>query len=319
MARNRELSTLLGLFTAQTLVDGALGVLVVVIAFDLLAGGASTVGWLNAAMGVGGLVGGGVALMLATRMRLADDLAAGLVLYGIPLLLVGVAPSLPMALAALTIHGVGNSLLDVSGITLLQRTVPEAVLGRVLGILEGVVLGSIGIGALVAPVLVHHLGTRETLVAAGALLPVLTLVALPRLRHLDASAPAPEFVELVRSVDLLAPLPLPSLERLAASLTEVQFRAGATVITKGEAGDRFYILEDGVVEIEGNVFGPGASFGEIALLRDIPRTATVTAHTDVILQALERDEFLAAVTGNEPSRSAAEAVIARRLGELRTG
>ena len=314
VARNRNLSTLLGLFTAQTLVDGALGVLVVVTALDLLHGGAATVGWLNAAMGVGGLLGGGVALVLAARMRLADDLAAGLVLYGIPLLLVGVAPSLPMALAALVIHGVGNSLLDVSGITLLQRTVPEAVLGRVLGLLEGIILGSIGVGALLAPVFIHHVGTRATLIGAGALLPALTLLAVPRLRRLDAPPPP---VQLLIPVDILSGLPAATLERLAAALTEVRFPAGATVIRKGEPGDRFYIVGEGEVEIEGNTFGPGSSFGEIALLRDVPRTATVTADTDVVLHALERDEFLAAVTGHEPSVRAADAVIARRLGELR--
>ena len=317
VTRNRDLATLLGLFTAQTFVDGALMVLVVVTALDFLHGGPATVGWLNAAMGVGGLLGGAVALVLAARMRVADDLAAGLVLYGIPLLLVAAAPNLPVVLAALAVHGVGNSLLDVSGITLLQRTVPDAVLGRVLGILEALVLGSIGVGALVAPVLIHHVGTRTTLLAAGAILPVLTVLALPRLRRLDASAPAPAFVDLLRGVEILAPLPLPSLERLAMSLTEVRFPAGATVIQMGEPGDRFYVVEDGVVEIEGNVFGPGSSFGEIALLRDVPRTATVTAHTDVILHALEREEFLTAVTQSEPSCTVAEAVIARRLGEMR--
>ncbi len=314
-ARNHDLATLLGLFMAQTLVDGARGVLVVVAAFTLLDGSASTVGWLNAAIGVGGLLGGAVALLLAARMRLADDLGIGLFLYGVPLLAIAAAPNLPVALAALAVHGIGNSVLDVSGITLLQRTVPDALLGRVLGILEGIILGSIGIGALVAPVLVHHVGTRETLLAAGALLLALTLLALPRLRRLDASAAPPAAIYLLKGVDILAPLPLPSLERLARSLTEVRVPAGATVIAEGEPGDRFYIVEDGVVRIEGKDFGPGSSFGEIALLRNVPRTATVTALTDVILQALERDEFLAAVTGNEPSSAVADAVVARRLGE----
>ena len=98
-------------------------------------------------------------------------------------------------------------------------------------------------------------------------------------------------------------MPLMSLERLAASLTEVRLPAGATVIRVGEPGDRFYVIGEGQVGIEGKTFGPGSSFGEIALLRDVPRTATVTAVTDVVLLALEREEFLAAVTGHEQANA----------------
>jgi hypothetical protein len=201
----------------------------------------------------------------------------------------------------------------------LQRTVSNEVLGRVLGVLHGVLLGSIGLGALVTPLLIHLVGLRTSLIGVGLVLPVVTTVALPWLRRIDSRAPAPALASLLHGVGILEPLPLLTLERLAASLTEVKFPAGATVIRIGEAGDRFYVVGEGEVEIEGKTFGPGSSFGEIALLRDVPRTATVTARTDVVLHALDREEFLGAVTGHEQARAAADIVISRRLGEITQG
>ncbi len=313
---DRDIGTLVALYAAQTLVAGALGVLVVVTALDLLHGGPKEVGALDAATGVGGLLGSFVALALAARGRLAADFGIGLALFG-SLAVIGVVPHLAPAIVALGVLGVGNSLVDIAAVTLLQRAVPNAVLGRVLGVLEGILLGSLGLGALAAPLLIHAFGVRTSLIVVGAVLPALALLAWPRLRSLDVAAPEPAFVGLLRGVEILAPLPPQALEQLAGSLVEVRFPAGATVIRAGEPGDRFYVIGEGEVEIEGTMFGPGASFGEIALLRDVPRTATVTARSDVLLHALERDEFLAAVTGNEPSSAAAEAVIARRLGELR--
>ena len=316
---DRNVGTLVGLYIGQTLIAGALSVLIVVTALDVLKGGAADVGLLNAAIGVGGIVGGIVALALAVRERLGTDFALGLILYGAPLVLVGAVPNIGAAVIALGVVGLGNSLVDIAAVTLLQRIVPDEVLARVLGAMEGLLLGSIGLGAVAAPLLVDSFGARAALLIAGAVLPVLGALAVPWSRSLDAVAEEPPFARLLRDVEILAPLPPATLEQLARALVEVRLPAGATVIRASEPGDRFYILEDGVVEIEGNVFGPGSSFGEIALLRDVPRTATVTAHTDVTLHALERDEFLAAVTGHEPSSAAAEAIIANRLGELRAG
>jgi len=315
IGRDRAVTGLVAVYTAQTFVAGAFGVLLVVAALKLLEGGSSAVGLLNAMLGIGGLLGGVVAIVLAERGRLVDDFAVGAVLYGAPLALVGMAPRLAPAAIAFAIAGAGNSLVDIAAVTLLQRGVPDAVLGRVFGVLEGLLIGSMGLGALAAPVVLHVLGTRATLIAFGAVLPVVAVGAWPRLRRLDGRV-AP-LVSVLRGVEILAPLPLPTLEQLAAALVEVRLPAGATVIRVGDPGDRFYVVAEGETEIEGGVFGPGSSFGEIALLRDVPRTATVTARTDVLLYALERADFLAAVTGNEPSNAAAEAVVALRLGELR--
>ncbi len=312
--QSRDLLALSSLYTAQTLVAGALNVLVVVAALELLDVGESGVGYLNGALGVGGLVGGFVALVLASRGRLAADFGLGVALFGLPLALLGIVSSVPMALLALGLVGLGNSLVDINALTIMQRTVPDDVLGRVLGLLEGVLLGSIGVGALLAPLLIEIAGIRWALVATGALLPALAVLAARRLRSIDSRTAAPAELQLLQGVPTLAPLPVATLELLAGALAEVRLPAGAVVIHEGESGDRFYVVDEGEVEIEGKRFGHGEGFGEIALLRDVPRTATVTAATDVKLWALERDEFIAAVTGHEPASAAADAVIAARLG-----
>lgn len=310
---SRDLLVLCGLYTAQTLVAGALNVLVVVAALELLDVGDSGVGYLNGALGVGGLVGGFVALVLAARGRLAADFGLGVALFGVPLALIGVAGSVPVALLALGLVGLGNSLVDINALTIMQRTVPDEVLGRVLGVLEGVLLGSIGVGALLAPALIDAAGIRWALVATGLLLPVLALLASTRLRSIDRRSAAPAELQLLQGVPILAPLPLATLELLAGALVQIRYPPGSVVIRKGDAGDRFYVVDQGEVEIAGSRFGRGEGFGEIALLRDVPRTATVTAVTDVVVYALERDEFIAAVTGHEPARAAADAVIAARF------
>jgi len=312
---DRNVAVVTGLYTAQTLVAGAMNVLVVVAALELLDTGEAGVGYLNAMIGIGGIVGGLLALVLAARGKLGADFGIGLVLFGLPLALVAFA-QVPVALVALAVLGIGNSIVDVTALTLLQRIVGNDVLGRVLGTLEGLLLAGIGLGALLAPVLIDLLGAETTLIVSGAVMPALVLVSLGRLRAIDRVALRPAHLELLRGVPIFAPLAEPLLEHLAASLDEVRVAAGATIIREGEPGDRFYVIGEGEVEVAGRRFGPGESFGEIALLRDVPRTATVTAATDVVLQSLDRAEFLAAVTGHERARAAADEVVAARLGHF---
>ena len=182
---DRKVALLVGLFAAQTFVDGLLGVLIAVIALSYLDAGPAAVGWLNAASGIGGLVGAVLAGMMIGRGRLAGDFGLGVLLFGLPLTLVPAWRNEGFALLLLTVIGVGNTLADVSGMTLLQRFAPEAVLARVFGILESVLLLTVGLGAIVAPVLVSAFGIRAALVIAGLLLPVLVIPAWPVLRRLD--------------------------------------------------------------------------------------------------------------------------------------
>ncbi len=316
---NRDLLVLSGLYTSQTLVAGALMVLIVVSALELLGVQSAGVGYLNGALGVGGLVGGFVALVLATRGRLAADFGIGLALFGLPLVLIGVTSSVPVALVALALVGLGNSIVDINALTIMQRAVPNDVLARVLGVLEGVLIGALGVGGLLAPVLIHFAGIRWALILTGLLLPVLALAATGSLRSIDRRTAAPIHLELLRTIDLLGALPTATLESLAGSLIEIALPAGTEIVTEGEAGDRYYVVASGEASVEGKTLGRGSGFGEIALLRDVPRTATVTASSDVTLLALERDEFVAAVTGHEPAMATADELIAARLGSFDPG
>lgn len=315
---DRRLTVLTGLFAAQTFVDGALGVLVVVLALDTLDLGASGVGYLNSVLGVGGIIGGIAAAALVARARLGTDFGVGIVLWGLPLVLVGIWPEPLVAIVAFAIVGVGNTIVDVSGDTLLQRAVPDEVLARAFAAMESVTLVAIALGSVAAPVLVDLAGDRWAFIVVGALLPVLAVFSWGSLAKMDRTGPPPE-LELLRSLPLFEPLPPPTLEYLAGRLVRRRVRAGETIVTRGERGDRFFVIAEGTVEVaaeEGSArrLGPGEFFGEIALLRDVPRTATVVATTDVELLELPGEEFVAAVTGNAESLRAADAVVGARLG-----
>jgi MFS family permease len=319
LAAQREARVIVSLYFCQTVVAGALRVLLVVTALDLLDVGNAGLGLLNAAMGVGGIIGVAVAFALIGRRRLASDFGLGLFLIGAGLGLIGVWPTFLGAILLIGVFGIGNTLVDVSGVTLLQRAVPDEVLGRVFGALQSILVLGLAVGALVTPLLLDLIGTRATLIAFGALLPVLALLLSRRLRTIDARAHVPvERIELLSANPIFAPLPPSTVEHLAIKLVPVTVAGGDTVFRQGEHGDRFYVVENGrcEIEIDGEKVAdawPGETFGEIALLRDVPRTATVKAIEDSTLLALERDDFIAAVTGHAPSREAADAVIGSRL------
>ncbi len=322
IAADWKLRTLFGLFGAQLFVDGLLMVLSVSAAIDLLGMGESGVGFLNSAIGIGGLVGAVVTLALTGRGGLASLFALGLAGWGIPIALIGVLPYPVVALILLALLGVANTLIDATALTLLQRAAPEKVRGRIFGVLESIIIGSIALGTLIAPVLIHGLGIRGALIASGTLLPLLALVGLPALRRIDAETPTPSrAVEMLRGIPMFAPLGPVPIEELAGRLAPVRFQAGEKIICQGETGDLFYVISSGEVEVyeDGELArreGVGEHFGEIALLRDIPRTATVVAKTGVELLGLEREDFLAAVTRDRLSTQAAEVVIATRLGSV---
>jgi MFS family permease len=325
IARERRMRLLVGLFSAQTFVDGMLSVLIVVIALKLLDTGQAGVGFLNSAVGVGGLLGALAAAALVGRRRQAADFGLGIFIWGVPIALVAIWPNQVFVLVLLGVVGIGNTIVDVSGMTLLQRSAPDDVLARVFGVLESVLLLTVALGAIAAPLLLNWLGTRGALIVAGSLLPLVVIPAWPQLNAIDRAAEVPvERLELLRANPIFAPLPGPTLEQLAGALEEVRAPAGEEIVRQGEPGDRFYLIKEGTLDvyIDGNLvqsLDHGDSFGEIALLRDVPRTATVTARTEAALYALDRRHFLAAVSGFGPSLSAAEGVIGMRLGTGRAG
>src|SRR5919198_4540497 len=319
IGESRRLQLVIGLIGVQMLVAGALEVLIVVDAIRVLHSGNSAVGWLNTTLGIGGLLGGLVGVVLAARKRLAGDFRIGLAVFGGGLALLASTSTFVVALLLFGLVGIGSTLVDVTGTTLLQRSAPENVVGRVFGVLSTVMLAAIATGALVTPALVAALGPRATFIVAGGLLPVLAALTWRPIDAIDRSARiATEPLELLRAIPIFAPLPQAAVERLAAVAAEMRFPAGAPVFAQGDAGDRFYVLAEGgaavsINGVEKAQLARGDFFGEIALLRDVPRTATVTAVDDLRTYALERDDFIAAVTGYAPSRDAADSIVSARL------
>ncbi len=315
----RTIVLLLGL---AAVVWGALDVLVPVLAINLAHIGPSGVGFLNAVMGFGGLVGSAVALSFGGRIRLALPFLAGLLIWGMPLAGIGLLPMPLVAGALLVCAGAGRTVMDVLGRTLLQRAAPDAVLTRVLGVVEGLYMAAFGLGAIIVPGLIAAAGPEGAFVIVGLLLPAAAVVAWNSLRAIDRDAHVPvRELTLLRGIPMFAPLAPAVLERLANNLEPVRAAAGEVVIRQGDAGDRVYLIVGGEVEflVDGGHRrreGPGGLFGEIALLRRVPRTATVIARTDLELLALHRDVFLAAVAGDAASRLAADRIVAERLGAL---
>jgi hypothetical protein len=316
---NRDLRLLVGLFFGQTVIAGASLVFTVTVALPLLHLGRPGVGELEAMTGVGGVVGGFVALLAARRNRLSFDFGAGVLLWSAPLLLLAAWPGLVAALATMLLIGVGNSLVDINAFTVLQRVVPGAVMARVFGALQSLLIAGMALGALLMPLLIATVGIRVGLVIIGLAVALPVVAGVPGLNRIDRTTLAPSKVALIAGCEILSPLGEAVQEELARALIEVKVAAGKSVIEEGKPGDLFYLIESGAAEVTArgvvvNLYGPGDSFGEIALLRDVPRQATVRAVENLTLYALERDVFLDAVTGHNEANRLANVVVARFLG-----
>lgn len=277
-------------------------------------------GYLTAAIGVGGLLGALGAMTLGAR-RLALPFGLALVFWGLPITLIAPRPYFAAAAFLLAIVGAAKSVEDVALFTLLQRSVPDDTLTRVLGLFWGLAMGGVAIGSIAAPAIVKAVGPRPAFVVVGSILPLLTLATYRRLVEIDrTAAPAPE-LDLINRVPMFAPLSIAMKERVAANLVQVTLSADEPIIRAGDAGDRFYIISAGELDIDAGGAHTAAHygdyFGEIALLRDVPRTATVKATVDSQLYALQRDAFLAAVTGHSKAHAAGKKVADARLA--RTG
>jgi MFS family permease len=313
---------IVGLIVAQAFVRGLLNVLLVTASIHLLRAGESGVGFLNSGFGAGALVGGLVGVSLLGRRRLADPFGLGLVLWGAPIALIVVWPVLGWAILGMAVVGAGNSVLDIAGYTLVQRSVVDVALGRVFATLEIVGSAAIGIGSIAAPQLVDGLGLRGALIATGAILPVLAVIFRPRLRAVDEASTVPQReLELLASVPFFEPLAPTTLEKLAMRVRPLAVTAGTEVVREGESGELFYLIESGQVDVihRGKLvatLGAGQYFGEIALLHEVPRVATCVARSDAELYELERQVFLSTVSGNEQSHATIEDVVAERLDEL---
>jgi predicted MFS family arabinose efflux permease len=305
---------------AQCVALGAFDVIAVVLAIDVLGIGESGVGYLNAALGAGGVLGAVATLTLIGRRRLVPPLVLGALCFGGAFVLLGVYPAVALAFALILVAGGGSTLSDVAGRTLLQRVAPPDILARVFALYEALSQAGIALGAILVPAFVALGGAKAAIIATGVLLPILVLIRYRALHAIDAEATVPIVeISLLRTLPIFAPLPAPTLEGLGRSVEHVRVAAGDVIITEGETGDRFYAIADGEVEITrgGELLDTrrrGEGFGEIALLHDVPRTATVTARTDTLLLALDREPFVLSVTGHAAAARAAEQIVRERAG-----
>jgi MFS family permease len=324
LRRDRDAGVLTVLGGAQFLMLGMLDIFFALLAIEILQVGASGAGPLSAAVGLGGLVGAAGTAVLVGRRRLAAPVEIALAMTGVALALVAWAPGFGAAMLLLAAVGAARSFFDVAARTLLQRSVRAEVLSRVFGLQEGLTMLGTAAGTAIVPVVVALFGERGAFLAAGAITPIAAAMTTASLRRLDRRAliPDAERLELLRALPLFQPLQPAQLEQVASRLIPVSLGSGHVLIREGAPGDRFYVLAEGRAEIStvraGRVteVSAGAPLGEIALLRDVPRTATVTAVTDLELFALERHDFLEAVTGLHQPSGDVDRSIDRRLEEL---
>jgi MFS family permease len=321
--RQKSIRVLVGLLGAQYIVVGALDVLYVVLAISVLGLGQAGAGYLNSAFGAGALVGSTIAALLVSRRRLGPALVAGMVAAGLALGALGVLPTVVSAFALLALAGVGRAVMDVTGRILLQRTASPDVLANVFSVLESLMQAGCAIGAVLVPVLVGLSGARAALVGTGLVFLLIMAVTWRGLRTVDAAADVPHVqIRLLQSIPLFSRLPAPKLEGLARALRPTAYTTGQTVMCEGEHGDFYCAVARGEVEVAhaGQVvahLGRGEGFGEIALIEDVPRTATVTAVEPTDVYCLEKEPFILALTGHAAARTMADGVVARRRDELR--
>ena len=321
IAAHRGLSLITGLGLVQTFTRGCLTVFTVVVAIDLLDTGDAGVGVLTAAVGAGGILGSMVAFGLVGRGRLALWFGVGVALFGAPLVVIGAVPEQAVAIVLLGLVGVGNALIDVGGFTLLARLADERVLARMFAGFEAILTLGVAAGGLATPLIVDLLGVRAGLVVVGLLAPIAVAVTWPALRGLDAAVRVRDAdIATLRAIPMLGALPVSTIEQLAGGLEHADYPAGQTVFDEGEPGEYFYVVQSGRADVirDGRVIsalGAGDCFGEIALLRDQPRSATVRASEDAPLGVtrLRRGAYLTAVTGYPAAATAGEALVTSRL------
>jgi MFS family permease len=311
-----DAALLVALLSVRMLVLGAMDVLYVLLALEVLGTGESGVGVLNAAMGLGTVVGGAITFGMVGRRRLSPVLAGSAVAVGAALVLLAGTSAVAGAALLLAVAGLGCAVFDVAGRTMLQRASNDRVLARLLGALEGIDMLGIAVGSLLVPIIAAIAGLQVAIVAIGLVMPVAIAAAWLRLRHIDAMADVRvRELDLLRANAILSLLPPPQLEAVARRTRWIAAEPGDVLIREGDPGDRYYVLASGSWRITSGTTVlrdhemPGEGVGEIALLRDVPRTATVTARTTVVAISLERADFLRAVSGHEPARESGARIV----------
>jgi hypothetical protein len=262
-----------------------------------------------------------VTAFLVGRRHLKNTLAVSLLLAVSSLALISAIPRVAPVLVLLAATGLSGAVFDITGRTFLQRTSPADAVAGLFSILEALMDLGLALGVVVVQVAISLGGLRAALLAPAAIAIVLVAGLWRRLGSLDEAATVPQVeIRLLRSIPIFAALPAPSLEGVARELEPVSVAGGTTVFREGDPGDRYYAVASGSLAISrGDVVvqtvARGDGFGEIALIRDVPRRATVTATTDALLYSLGKDVFLQTVTGHPAAGLAAGRIVAGHLAD----
>ena len=319
VAADRDARLVVGLLTARQLMVGTVDVLFVLLSLELLGMGEPGAGLLSGALGAGAILGGALTFEVVGRSRLASIAAVGAIAWGVAMAGIGLTASAWLAPILVVVGGAGLAIVDIAGRTMLQRSIRDEVLARVFGLQEGLAMAGLAAGSILVPLLVGAIGLVGTVVVTAAFLPALVGLWWRGLDDLDRRSVVPvREIALLRRSPMFRPLPAPQLEAVARRAAWLTIETGATLIREGEPGDRYYVLASGRLDVDRggrhlravDVVGDGV--GEIALLRGVPRTATVIATTDTSLLAIDRAPFLAAVTGHPGAFAAAEREVAGR-------
>lgn len=286
---------------ATELLIGAVDLLVVALVFERLGNDGSVVALFATAFAAGTLLMGVVASRYLPR-RLGRALSAGALLLTLPLLAIGETTTPAIVLTLAVLLGIGNGLIEISTHTLLQRSCSETMTSRVFGVLDSTAMIAAAVGAVVAGRLIDSGGLDATLLGLGTGGAIVLLGASLRLGAVERSLPAPDshLTRCLRSVSFLQPLPRPTIDRLALASQRRSVPSGCRLVVEGDTGDEFFVLTDGSVDVSVNsevvqhLVAP-ASFGEIALVLDGHRRASVTTTEPSELAVIGREEFLDAI------------------------
>ncbi len=312
---DRDPRRVIGFIGATGLLIGAFDVVFVAIAFDQLGRGGSASAALTAAFAVGALV---ASLAVSRRLRwsLSTLTTAGALLLTVPLFALGEPTRLLPVLVLAALLGSGNAFAEIGTHTMLQRVCNETMTSRAFGVKDSALLIATSIGAAVVGMVIADNDLATVLVVLGAVA-ALVLVALSlglrRTGRASTSTADDAALDALRRVAFLEPLPLPTLERLVGGLECREVDARCRLIAEGDHGSEFFILLEGAADITiagdlvDHVAAP-ASFGEVALLHDSPRTATVTATEPSRLAVIQRADFLEAIKRSTSSHRTALAV-----------
>ena len=319
--RHPQIRVLLALHTFYFVLIGALDLLCVILAVDYLHLGPGGPGFLNAALGGGALLAGFLTAFLVGRRHLANSLTVTLSIAVVALALIGAIRSVAPVILLIGAVGLTGAVFDVTGRTLLQRSAPSDAIAGSFSILEALMDFGLALGAVLVRVAIAIGGLKAALFAPAVVALLLIAGLWRRIQKVDDSATVPQVeIQLLRSIPIFAALPAPSLEGIARDLETLTVSQGTVVIKEGERGDCYYAIAEGELAVSREsqflqMVSRGDGFGEIALIRDVPRQATVTAATDASLYTLERELFVQTVTSHATAMSAVEGVISRHLGD----